>query len=135
MKEFQAAVMANPDHANPEFPMEHDFIAGMYARTLTMPPWTWLMGAHMKCPTMVITVGTGCALVGREWEMFGGYRRLEGSAGRKQIFASLDGPLIITMLFPTTATTVEDAEREFTDEHELLLSHRQDVNTITGETK
>ena len=43
----------------------------------------------------------------------------------KQIFISKT-PVIITMTFPTSAKTIEEAEREFTDEHELLLSRRQD---------
>ena len=79
---------------------------------------------------MVITVGSASVLVGKEWMDVEGYRVLPASANRKQAFRSR-GAFIITMLFPTDAKTVEEAEREFTDEFELLLSHRQDLNTVT----
>lgn len=114
---------------------EHLLHAGMYARTITLPPWTRLIGCHVKRPTTVITVGNGLVSVGRNIQEVRGYRVLPGSAGRKQVFVTLDGPLIITAIFPTEAKTVEEAEREFTEEYDLLLSHEQDLNTvlITGE--
>jgi hypothetical protein len=64
-----------------------------------------------------------------------GHAVLAASAGRKQAFlARVDTHL--TMIFPTRAKTVEDAEREFTDEVDLLAS-RRDTNhsqtMITGE--
>jgi len=113
---------------------EHVIHAGIYSRTVTMPPSTVLVGAFIKRPTIVITVGSGRVLIGKDWAEIGGYQVLPASANRKQIFVS-SGPLIITMIFPTSAKTVEEAEREFTDDHELLLSRRQDLNsvTITGE--
>jgi hypothetical protein len=59
---------------------------------------------------------------------------IPASAGRKQVFVSRS-TVTITMLFPTLARTVEEAEAEFTDEAAGLLSRRQDANTvvITGE--
>lgn len=121
----------------PQVPIvtEHLLHAGMYARTITLPPWTRLIGCHVKRPTTVITVGNGYVSVGRKMQLVRGYRVLPGSAGRKQAFLTKESPLIITAIFPTEAKTVEEAEREFTDEYELLLSHEQDLNTvlITGE--
>lgn len=113
---------------------EHLLHAGMYSRTITLPANTRLVGAFIKIPTVVIVVGSARVLVGREWATIEGYAVLPASADRKQIFESI-GPLIITMIFPTDAQTVEEAEREFTDEHELLLSRRQGLNeeVITGE--
>lgn len=114
---------------------QHLLHGGMYARTITMPPHLALVGAHIKRPTVVITVGSGKVLVGKDWADIAGYQVLPASAGRKQIFVSLEGPLIITMLFPTEAQTVEEAEAEFTDEYDLLLSRHQELNeiVITGE--
>jgi hypothetical protein len=109
---------------------DHVIHAGMYARTITMPPDALLVGTMIKIPTLVITVGAAKVLVGNDWADVDGYQVLPGSAQRKQIFVSR-GPFIVTMLFPTSAKTVEDAEREFTDEFDLLLSHRQDFNTVT----
>jgi hypothetical protein len=68
--------------------------------------------------------------VGEDWADVDGYGVLPAQAGRKQIFVS-KGPFIITMLFPTTAKTVEEAEEHFTDETHLLLSRKQDLNTVT----
>ncbi len=114
---------------------EHVLHAGMYSRTITMQPNTVLVGALIKVPTIVITVGHAKVLVGKEWADVDGYRVLPAQAGRKQLFVSI-GALIITMIFPTSAKTVSEAEAEFTDECELLLSRRHpDLNTVinTGE--
>jgi hypothetical protein len=109
---------------------DHVIHAGMYARTITMPPNVLLVGTLIKRPTTVITVGSAKILVGQDWADVDGYQVLPGSAHRKQIFFSR-GSFIVTMIFPTSAKTVEEAEKEFTDETELLLSRRQDLNTIT----
>ena len=103
----------------------------MYSRTIIMPPETPLIGALIKIPTLVITVGSGKVFVNGKWQDVNGYQVIPGCAGRKQAFFSI-GPLIITMVFPTKARTVEEAEAEFTDEAHLLLSRRQDeMNTVT----
>lgn len=114
---------------------EHVLHAGMYVRTVTMPPCSWLIGALIKRATIVIAVGTGKVFLGHCWQPIAGYRVMPAQAGRKQLFVS-DGPLIITMMFPTSAKTVEEAENEFTDEAALLLSRSQpELNDviITGE--
>lgn len=112
---------------------QHVIHAGIYARTITMPPDTVLMGAFVKIPTLLITVGSAKVFTGEGWKYMDGYRVIPASAQRKQIFVSR-GPLIITALFATSAKTVEEAEREFTDEFELLLSHEQTNEAeITGE--
>lgn len=114
---------------------EHLLHGGLYARTITLPPYTRLIGALMQVPTTVITVGEGLVSVGRDMQPVRGYKVIPGRAGRKQVFVTLGGPLIITMLFPTKAKTVEEAEAELTREAHLLLSRRQELNsvTITGE--
>jgi hypothetical protein len=41
-----------------------------------------------------------------------------------------------TMMFPTTHKTVEEAEKQFTDEYDLLASHRDEkfnYTVVTGE--
>jgi hypothetical protein len=113
---------------------QHLIHGGMYVRTITMPPNVVLIGAHIKRPTVVITVGSARVLVGKDWADVDGYQVLPASAHRKQIFVSR-GPFVITMMFPSAAKTIEEAEAEFTDEAELLLSRKQDFNTIviTGE--
>lgn len=113
---------------------DHVIHGGMYARTVTIPPGVLLIGALIKRPTVVITVGSALVLVGKDWAEVDGYQVLPGSANRKQMVVSR-GPCVVTMIFPTSAKTVEEAEAEFTDEADLLLSRKQDLNSvvITGE--
>lgn len=117
-----------------ETPTEHVIHAGMYARTIVMPPAHELTGALIKRATLLIVTGSARVLVGEDWVELTGYNVIPASAGRKQVFVSRTS-VIITMLFPTQARTVEEAEAEFTDEADLLLSRRQDSNivVITGE--
>lgn len=110
---------------------DHVIHAGVYARTITMPPDVALIGTLIKIPTMVVTVGSAKVLIGDEWADVDGFQVIPARAGRKQVFVSR-GPFIITMIFPTSAKTVEEVENEFTDETELLLSRKQDeMNTVT----
>lgn len=103
---------------------EHLIHAGIYARTITMPPKTVLVGTLIKIPTTVIMVGTARVWIGKEWVKVEGYAVLPASAHRKQMFIS-ESAFIITMIFPTDARSIEAAEAEFTSEVDLLLSRRQ----------
>lgn len=121
-------------HEPVDVPTQHVIHGGMYARTIVMSKDMVLVGAHIKVATLLIVTGAAAVLAGEEWIELEGYNVLPASAGRKQVFVSRS-PVILTMIFPTRATTVEEAEAEFTNECEALLSRRQDANTvvITGE--
>ncbi len=110
-----------------DLPTEHVIHAGMYVRTIAMPPGMVLTGALIKRPTLVIVSGEGFVRSGGEWIAFRGYRVIPASSGRKQIFIS-HSTVMISMAFPTSARTVEEAEREFTDDADRLLSRRQNAN-------
>lgn len=112
-----------------ELPTEHVIHAGMYARTVIMPQGMVMTGALIKRATTVIVCGAAAVLVGEEWQELDGYYVLPASSGRKQVFVSRS-PVIITMIFPTQARTVEEAEAEFTDDCERLLSRKQQNNTV-----
>lgn len=116
-----------------ELRTEHLIHAGIYSRTICIPAGTVLTGALIKIPTTLVISGCASVLRGDGDEvLIEGYRVLACSAGRKQAFiAHTDTHL--TMFFKTTARTVADAEAEFTDEAERLLS-RTGYNevTITG---
>jgi hypothetical protein len=116
-------------HEPMDVPTEHVIHAGVYARTIVMPAGMVLTGALMKRATLVIVTGSAEVLAGDEWVELEGYNVIPASAGRKQIFVSRTS-VIITMLFPTQARTVEEAEAEFTDEAAALLSRRQDANAV-----
>lgn len=98
-----------------EVPTQHVIHAGMYARTIAMPAGMVLTGALMKRATIVIVCGRAAVLAGEEWVELDGYNVCPASAGRKQVFVSRS-QVVITMLFPTQARTVEEAEAEFTDD-------------------
>lgn len=111
----------------------HVLHGGMYARTICIPAGVVLTGAQIKVATMLIVSGHVRVTVGNDVSDIAGYHVLAASAHRKQAFLAIEDTQL-TMLFPTSAATVEDAEREFTDEHDKLFSRagRNSV-LITGE--
>ena len=118
-----------------EIATQHVIHAGMYARTIRIPAGVLLTGALIKIATLLIVSGHATVFMDGETVELCGYHVLPASAGRKQVFlAHADTDL--TMLFPSSAQSVEAAEHEFTDEAHLLISRRDDGLdrvTITGE--
>lgn len=114
---------------------QHVLHAGMYARTIRLPAGVQITGALIKIATVVIVQGDVIVWFGHGSRQLTGYNVLPASAGRKQAFLSLS-ETFITMIFPTDARDVESAERQFTDEADLLASRREGVPNqvvITGE--
>ena len=95
----------------------------MYVRTVNMPANSILCGAVIKIPTLVTVAGDCIVKVGEEAREIVGYAVLRGAPGRSQIFIAR-GETYITMSFPSKAKTLEEAEEEFTDEYEQLMSRR-----------
>ena len=128
---LQAALVGNEPV---DVATDHVIHAGMYARTITAPRDMVLVGVLIKRPTLVITTGSVAVLGGDGWHELAGYNVIPASAGRKQVYVTRS-TVTITMVFPTQARTVEEAETEFTDDTAALLSRRQHANTvaITGE--
>lgn len=112
-----------------ELPTEHVLHAGMYVRTVAMQPGQVIFGCTVKRPTLVIVAGTAEMLVGEQLVTLEGYNVIPASAGRKQVFHAIS-TVLISMAFPTSAKTVEEAEREFTDDADRLLSRRQNANRV-----
>lgn len=114
----------------------HVLHGGMYARTIVMPADIYLTGALVKIATLLTISGDVEVLIGDAISTrITGTVVLPASAGRKQAFRTY-AETTITMTFPTAATTVEEAERGFTDQHDMLMSRRDpELNTIiiTGE--
>ncbi len=109
---------------------EHVIHAGMYLRTITLPPDIKLTAVFVKIPTVLIIVGACEVLIGNELTEIKGYAVLPASGGRQQEFTTDACPVILTMAFATQARTIQEAEAQFTDETDILLSHRQDLNKI-----
>ena len=117
------------------FVTEHLLHAGMYTRTVRLPRDTVCAAVLIRVPTVLIIAGE-CEVWSND-ELIGtqGYSVLPGSAGRKIAFVTRSD-VAMSMMFPTAARTVDEAQREFTDEHELLVPlDRADehVVLITGE--
>lgn len=111
-----------------ELETHHALHAGLYARTIKVPAGVLTVGALIKIATMLIVSGKGVVYIGGEAVEVDGYRVIEGEAGRKQAWLSIDDTCI-TMIFPTAASSIEEAEAEFTDEADRLMTRR---NIIQG---
>ena len=112
-----------------EVETSHVFHAGMYCRTVHMKKFVIFTGALIKIPTVVIISGDVSMYMGTGLVRLSGYNVLKGDAGRKQAFFCHEDTSI-TMLFATNATTAEEAEAEFTDEGDKLVSRRS-ANEVT----
>ena len=98
---------------------DHHLHAGLYARTVHLPPMGLFTNVVIKIPTLLVVSGDCWMLAGDRWAKLTGYQVIEASAGRKQICITKEAT-DVTMLFATAATTVEEAEAEFTDEAAAL---------------
>jgi len=102
----------------------HKFHAGIYSRTIFMPAGCVITGALIKIPTTLITSGELVVYIGEEAVQLNGYNVLPAAANRKQAFYALTDSYL-TMFFATDAQSIEEAESQFTDEADMLLSRRQ----------
>lgn len=113
----------------------HVIHAGMYARTIFIPAGVLVTGVLIKIGTILIVCGNVLVYLGDEIIELQGYNVLPASANRKQAFATKTDTYL-TMIFPSNAENVEKAEKEFTDEVDMLISRNGSVNNqiiITGE--
>lgn len=112
----------------------HSIHAGVYTRSITIPAGATLTGALIKIPTTLVISGHASMLMGDGFEaLVDGYVVLPAAAGRRQAYLAHTDTQV-TMIFRTDAKTVEEAEREFTDETEALMSRSgENIVVITGE--
>jgi hypothetical protein len=127
VRRVEACLMEMPQA---DIPTAHLLHAGLYARTIRIPAGVVLTGALIKLATVLVLSGRATVYTGNEALELCGYHVLPASAGRKQVFVAHEDT-DLTMLFPSTALSVEDAEAEFTDEAHLLLSRR--ASAFTGD--
>jgi hypothetical protein len=113
----------------------HVLHGGQYTRTIMIPEGVVLTGALINVPTTLVICGDCTVYIGEESVRVQGYNVFAASAGRKQAFMAHSNTFV-TMTFATNATTVEQAEDQFTDEAALLMSRGPDAENhilITGE--
>jgi len=122
VRQLEAAALAQP-----QVPIEttHTLHAGVYSRTVMVPAGVLITGVLVKIPTVVIVAGRALIYGQGGTLPVDGYTVLEAAAGRKQAFLAVTD-IHITMTFATSASTVEEAEAEFTDELDLLVSRRDE---------
>ncbi len=89
-----------------------------------MPAGMAFTSVLIKIPTLLVVNGECWVLSGDKWGHINGYAVLPASAHRIQAYVTIE-KTEITMIFPSNAKTVEEAEAEFTDESADLLSRRQ----------
>jgi hypothetical protein len=113
----------------------HVLHGGVYSRTIKIDAGVMLTGALVKVATTLTVSGDIVVFADNERIRLTGYHVLPASAGRKQAFIAI-ADTMLTMAFHTEATSIEQAEVEFTDDVDQLMSRKVDaVNfvTITGE--
>lgn len=132
IRELEALALEQPQI---DLMTEHVLHGGMYARTLRVPAGVLVFGALVKIPTMLAIEGDCLVYLDDDTTArIAGSQVLPASGGRKQAFLAI-ADTRITMVFPTVARTVGEAEDEFTDEADRLQSRSSDRNSgiITGE--
>lgn len=100
---------------------EHVLHGGMYARTMRLQAGVVLMGALVKLETVLVLNGMVDVFAGEGWTRIGGYNVLAGEAMRKQVFVTRSA-VEMTMIVATAAKTVDEVERELTDQFEQLMT-------------
>lgn len=118
----------------------HVLHAGVYSRTICIPKAPGegqknvLTSALIKVPTTLTIAGKCSVLIGDAEEVLvEGYRVVAAAAGRIQAYIAHEDTWI-TMSFKTDAKSIEEAEAEFTDEAERLMSrHGRNEIVITGD--
>jgi hypothetical protein len=119
-REAESRMLAMPQV---NLPISHALHAGMYHRTVTIPAGVAVAGALIKIPTLLIVDGRCTVFIGGGDVTLEGHHVLECQPNRKQVFLA-HADTHLTMIFPTQATTVEEAENEFTDEAAMLQSRQ-----------
>ena len=116
-----------------EVSTEHVFHGGMYSRTIKLKADHILVGALIKVPTMLIVSGDVVIHTEDGPIEINGHAVIPAFKDTKRVIRSISDATL-TMIFPTEAKTVAEAESEFTDEVDDLMSHHnQNVVIITGE--
>jgi hypothetical protein len=106
-------------------PVEHLLHGGMYARTVRREFDSVTIGSLINKATILIVNGPCSMLIGDQRVDLDGYNVLAGMPGRKSMSVTR-GQVEMTMIFPTSAQTVEEAENEIFAEACLLVSRREE---------
>lgn len=113
-----------------DIPTTHTLHGGVYTRTIKIPAGVILTGALIKIPTTIIIEGSVTVYVGEKSKNIDGYTVFVAHAHRKQAFIA-HTDTCVTMIFRTDARTVKEAEQQFTDDSNILMSrHSSAINNF-----
>jgi hypothetical protein len=118
-----------------DMPTEHILHGGMYARSIRMAPGDVVLGALILVPTLIVLNGSVSVLVGNRAVDYQGYNVIPGAAGRQSMFFA-HSSLELTMIYPTRAKTVDEAEEEIFNQPDMLVSRKagsEETVLITGQ--
>lgn len=110
----------------PQIPLQthHYLWAGVYYRWVCMPEGVVLTGAVIRIPTLLTLSGDVSVWVEGTWTRYTGVAVLPCEPHRKSLMVA-HIPTHLLMGFGTAATTADEAEREFCEHPERLLSRAQ----------
>lgn len=110
-------------------PTYHLLHAGLYVRSIMIPAAHVLTGVRIKIPTVIVLEGDCSVTDGSTVQRYSGFHVIAGAADRQQAYeAHID--TFLAMMFPSSARTVEEAEAQFTDEADRLMSRRSNQNAV-----
>lgn len=122
---FEAMARQAPQELLVQVPILHTLHGGVYTRTSHIPAGTAITSVLIKIETTLVVHGDFLVLRiedGRElWDLYQGTQVFAADAGRRMVYVAKTD-VVMTMVFPTSAKTVAEAEAEFTDEVHLLQS-------------
>lgn len=123
-EKFESLIEELQKRPQPKIRTEHHLHAGVYSRTIYVPAGCVAVGLKIKLATQLICAGHFKLTDGTCSKEFKGFHVLEGFAGRRAAVYAVTNSAF-TMLFATKAKSVEEAENEFTDEPERLLTRKE----------
>lgn len=122
-RDMEAVISSQPQIS---IPTQHIIHAGVYARTVLIPKGVTVAGVVVKRTSCLIICGHVTVFIGDDKaKEFKGYNLLTTDANRKQVFVAHEDTYL-TMLFATRSQNIHDAENEFTDDGEFLMSRKSD---------
>lgn len=111
-------------------PLHQQLHDGIYTRTVWQPKGTILVAARVRVATTIILDGDQCVAGASETPIrFKGRQILAAAPGRKVVVLAYEDS-VCTTCFRTNATSVSEAEREYTDEWAKLQNVRLNSSNL-----
>lgn len=113
-----------------DVPIKNTLHDGIYVRTAFLPKGTTGLGCLLKVPTTLIISGECLVSNGIAVAHSKGYAVLQGQTLRRSFFYAIEDTYL-SMIAKVNATTVDEAEKEVTDEWAILTTRKEHNNKET----